>query len=269
MQRVTGSCLQVVLTPSRLIPSKPAVWVCTENWRINLRRTIQLTNNRIDNMKTFARCSRLSVCLALLALLLNTSFKLTIAKQHERHRTCANLLKKLRFLHSSTKALREATENRAPEYSAMTWSSEDRTVQAQLLSPDKKGDHQQWIAERRRGDGYWRVRTKEISEWYCLEAPEKAKDALEMQPCDDDLKSQAWMFSMPQTDHYTMQSASLNECVATSTRTNEYVFVSCDENEKSFGPAHRPCLFLIEDVIEDSTEDEEPSFMYDPYSVEE
>jgi len=222
-------------------------------------------------------------CLSLLSVLLVVLLKLTIAKQHENYQSCGNVQRKLRFLHARTKPWQETLGQRfswgalphrglaaprAPEYNAMTWSDGDRTVRTQPLSPDKHGDQQQWIAERRTRDGHWRLRTKETSEWYCLEAPAKAKDVLEMQLCNDDLKSQAWMFSVPQTNHYIMQSASLKQCVAATTRNKEYFFVSCDKNGK-FLSDHRPCLFLIEDVIEDDTEDGEPSFMYDPYSVEE
>jgi hypothetical protein len=128
--------------------------------------------------------------------------------------------------------IRHAESNRAMQWSSGFFSG--HALRAVAVDPSES--RQIWAGERRK-DYYWRLlsdeRVGEDATKYCLQAPDYAMrgGTLRMEPCNDDIKAQAWMFKKDEymdPNEYTITNFDLEACL-TVRADGSYSFLDCDE----------------------------------------
>ena len=135
--------------------------------------------------------------------------------------------------------IRHTESNRAMEWSSGIFFGHALSA----VATDHSEGRQIWVAERRRKDGYWRLKSDEQRNndggtEYCLQAPGNAfrNGVLRMEPCNDDTKAQAWAFQLPrerEENEYTIRNSDLEACL-TVRADGSYSFMDCSEPEALF-----------------------------------
>jgi len=135
--------------------------------------------------------------------------------------------------------IRHAESNRAMEWSSGIFFGHALSA----VATDPSESRQIWVAERRRGDGKWRLKSDEQQNnnggtEYCLQAPDNTfrNGVLRMEPCNDDRKAQAWAFQLPlerEENEFTIRNSDLEACL-TVRADGSYSFVDCSEPEALF-----------------------------------